>query len=127
MIVGMAGREERSKPQLAHRDRRSFGDGEIDQLGPAGGGEAGFRPAERPKAARPRYVVGMDMGFERACEPEAQAVDDVEIALDRLQNGIDQHRLARLLAADQIGVGRGSRLEQLTEDHAAAPCPVAAS
>jgi hypothetical protein len=62
-------------------------------------------------------MVGVDMGFDRIFEPEAELANNAEVALNRLDHRVDQRRFAALFAADEIGVGRRLRLEQLAEQH----------
>ena len=42
-----------------------------------------------------------------------------QIAVDLLQHGIDDQRLAAAPAGEQVGVGAGHAVEQLAEDHGA--------
>ena len=62
-------------------------------------------------------VIGVDMGVERVDQPQPELGDGREIAWPGGQHRIDQDRLTGLLAAKQISVGAGNRLEQLFEQH----------
>jgi hypothetical protein len=47
----------------------------------------------------------------------------MRMAIDFLQHGIDDQRLASLPAREQIGVGSGYGIEQLAKDQGASPKP----
>jgi hypothetical protein len=64
----------------------------------------------------PGDVIGVDMGFQRGDEVEAEFGDERRVAPHLLENRVDQHRGAALAVAQQIGVGRGLRIEQLAKD-----------
>jgi len=66
-------------------------------------------------------MVGMDMGFERVGEPQAELGDQCRIAPHLLEHRVDQHRRACAAVAQEVGVGRGLRIEQLTKDQHCAP------
>ena len=70
--------------------------------------------AQRAKAGD---VVGVHMGVDRLHKLEVEFLDEAEVAVDLLQNGIDDHRLAASAAGEQVGVGAGDAVEQLAEDH----------
>ena len=61
------------------------------------------------------HMIGMDMGFERRDQPQTQLADQRHIPPDLLEHRVDQHRLTAWAIAQEIGVGRGLRVEQLTE------------
>ena len=66
-------------------------------------------------------MIGVDMGFERGDELEAQFVDQRRVAPHLLEDRIDQDRFAAFAAGEQIGIGRGLRIEQLPEDESHGP------
>ena len=71
-------------------------------------------------------MVGMDMGFQRVEELQAQFLDQGRVAPYLLEDSVDEHGLTAFAAGQQIGVGRGLRVEQLPEDEshgANAPSP----
>ena len=69
-------------------------------------------------------MIGMDMRLDRIFEPQSELAKKLEVALDRLKHGVDERGAPGFRTADQIGVGRGLRLEQLPEHHRAlAPLP----
>ena len=60
-------------------------------------------------------MIGVDMGFQRRDELEAQFVDQRRVAPHLLETG--SIRIAsRVRRTEQIGIGRGLRIEQLAED-----------
>ena len=70
-------------------------------------------------------MVGMDMGFERIEQFQPQLVDQRRVAPHLLEHRIDDDRLAAFRIGQQIGVGRGGRIEQLAEDQHRSPLNVA--
>ena len=72
-------------------------------------------PGQRPQPRRRRDVVGVNVGFERIGELQLELLQRGEVALDRLEHRVDQHRLARRAARDQIGVGARFRLARAGE------------
>src|SRR5258706_4902934 len=61
-------------------------------------------------------VIGVNVGFEGAYELQPQLGDQGLIAAYLLEYGIDQNRVPALAAAQEIGIGRGLRIEELPED-----------
>src|SRR5947208_12581611 len=61
------------------------------------------------------------MGFQSRDELEAELAEERDIPPDLLEDGVDQDRLAARPLAEQIGVGRGLRVEQLTEHEHQSP------
>src|SRR3954453_15145719 len=112
VIVGMARRVERSKLNRSKRDCAPLADLEIDKFGATGFREPCPRTGQCAKSSGAGHVIGMDVGFNRAGEAEPELPEQVKIALDGLKNRVDQCCLASLLTCEEIGVGRGTRLEQ---------------
>ena len=67
------------------------------------------------------HVIGVDMGFQSGDELEAELAEERDIPPDLLEDGVDQDRLAARPIAEQIGVGRGLRVEELTEHQHRSP------
>jgi len=59
----------------------------------------------------------MHMRIKRIDELEVELCKQLEIPRHVLDDGINDHRLARLLVAEHVGIGRGFRVEELSEDH----------
>ena len=117
MVVGVAGCVERLQRQAAEANRLAFPDGQVDVRGGAFVRNCGPRSGcfTQPRGARD--MIGVNVGFDRIFERQAELVEQGEVALDRVDDRIDQHGFARFAARDEIGVGRRDGLEQLTEDH----------
>ena len=67
---------------------------------------------------RARHVVRVRVRVASEHEAEAELVDGGEVAVHGLQHGIDEHRLARLRAAEEVGVRAALPLEELSKDQA---------
>ena len=76
-------------------------------------GDAARAVAQRAEAGD---VVGVQVGIDRLHQLQVQFADELEVAIDLLQDGIDDQRLAATAGGEQVGVGAGRRLEQLTKD-----------
>ncbi len=89
----------------------------VGALGAAGAGKRDT--AAEPLLQEPGAgdMIGMDMRLQRPYELQSELGDERSVAADLLEHGIDQHRHARLGVADEIGIGRGLRVEELPEDH----------
>jgi hypothetical protein len=55
-------------------------------------------------------MVGVDVGFERPYEPQAQLADQGSIASRLLEDRVDEQRLRALAVAEEVGVGGGLRV-----------------
>ena len=66
---------------------------------------------------QPGDVVGVQMGVDGLDQFEIELAHELKIAVDLLQHRIDDQRLAAMPAGDEIGVGAGDAIEELTEDH----------
>ncbi len=62
-------------------------------------------------------MIGVDVGVERVHELQVELADQGDVALHLLEHGIDEDRLARLLVGEQVRVGRGLGIEELSEQH----------
>jgi hypothetical protein len=62
-------------------------------------------------------VVGVHVGVDRLDQLEVELFDERQIAVDLLQHGIEDQRLAAAAAGEQIGICAGHLVEQLAEDH----------
>jgi len=117
VVVGVAGGVDRRQFDRAHPERRAVDDADVGarqrvecRTGDAAAGDV-------LQLLRRGDVVGVDVRLDREREREAEAVQLGEVAFPGRQHRIDQQRLARFLAAEEVGVGAGDRLEQLFEDH----------
>jgi len=57
------------------------------------------------------------MHLERVEQRQRQLSDERCIARERLQDRVDQHRLARTLVGGEIRVRGGAKIDELSEDH----------
>ena len=57
------------------------------------------------------------MGVDRLDEPQAEFLHQLEVAIDLLQDGIDDQRLAAAPAGENVAVGARRVVEQLPENH----------
>ena len=62
-------------------------------------------------------VVGMQVGVDRLHQLQIELADELKVAVDLLQHRIDDQRLAAAAGGEQVGIGAGRRIEELTEDH----------
>ena len=62
-------------------------------------------------------MVGMDVRLQRVHETELELAQERHVPIHVLAHGIDEDGLPRPLVGQQMGVGRGLRVEELTEDH----------
>ena len=68
------------------------------------------------------HMVGVNMGFERRDQIEAEFAEQRRIPPHLLEHRIDQHRRTARPVAEQIGIGRGLRIEKLSKNqHHALP------
>jgi hypothetical protein len=74
-----------------------------------------------PQPPGPGDVIGVDVGLERVPEGQTELGEQLEVAIDLVADRIDQGRLERLPIGDQVGVGAGLRVEELSEDHGVPP------
>src|SRR4029453_12652194 len=63
-------------------------------------------------------VIGMDVGVDRLDQLEVELVDELQVAVNLLQDGINDEGLAAATAGHQVAVGARDAVEQLAEDHA---------
>ena len=80
---------------------------------------AHHRDAMRALAERfePGDVIGVEMGVDRLHQPEVEFVQELNVAIDPFEHGIDDERLPAMAAREQIGVGAGGLIEELPENH----------
>ena len=67
--------------------------------------------------AEPGDVVGMQVGVDGLDQLEVELGHELDVAIDLLQHGIDDQRLAAAPAGEEVGVGAGDAVEELAEDH----------
>ena len=62
-------------------------------------------------------VVGVQMGIDRLDQLQIELAQQLAVAIDLLQYGIEDQRLAARSAGQQVTVGSGYAVKQLTKDH----------
>ncbi len=116
-VVGVAGRIEHVEPHALDLDAIAFGDAHRHDVGM--GLLAHHRDAMGAVAQRaePGDVIGVQMGIDRLDQLEVKLAHELQVAIDLFQHRIDDQRLAALPAGEEIGVGAGRAVEELTENH----------
>ena len=69
------------------------------------------------QCAKPGDMVGVQMRVDGLHELEIEFVNEIQIAVDLFQHRIDDQCLAAWTAREQIGIGTGHMVEELTENH----------
>ena len=89
---------------------------QIRALGAAGGGKrdtAAQAPLKEPRAS---HMIGVHMGLQSPIQTQPQFIDQRRVAPYLFKHRIDQQGLAADRITQQVGVGRGLRIEKLPED-----------
>ena len=73
------------------------------------------------KRADSRDVVGMKMRVDRLDEPQIQLIQQLDVAINPLQDGIDDEGFATPPTGQQITVGGRHIVEHLAENHVGRP------
>ena len=66
-------------------------------------------------------VIGVQMGVDRLHQPQIELAQQLAVAVGLLQHGIEDQRLAAGAARQQVAVGAGNAVEELTKDHGLLP------
>ena len=109
------------KTSAADPQRLVLGHADIGAGQVVDGGVDDLAAGEAAKPAGRGDVVGVDVGVQGAGERQLQLLQHRQVAFDRLDDRIEEHGLPGLRVGEQVGVGRGLRLVELTEDHMWAP------
>ena len=117
MGVGMPRREQRVDFQGANAECLPFADADVPALQVVHRGAGDLAVGDRLELERPAHVVGVDVRLQGMGELQVHLVQDVKVAVRRLHHRVDQHGLAGLRAAEQIGVGERFPFEELSENH----------
>ena len=67
--------------------------------------------------AEPGDVVGMQMGVDRLDQLEVELPQQLAVAVDLLQHGVKDQRLATGAAGQDIAVSSRNAVEELAENH----------
>ena len=66
-------------------------------------------------------MVGVNMGVRGHDELQAQLTDELDVLGYRVDDRVGQQCLASIGVCDQLGVGAGFRIEQLSKEHFRSP------
>jgi hypothetical protein len=69
----------------------------------------------------------MHVSVEDVHESETEVVDDLEIAIDLLKDGVNQRRFVCFLVGEQVRVSGTFMVEELTKEHGCWPPTSAAA
>jgi len=119
VVVGVTRGVERMDIQLADANRFPFRDRNIGPISSAQRRNRAPTAGAVTKRGRAGHMIGVDVRLDREAERKAETRELGKVALGGLQHRIDQGSLAAVRAADEIGVGRRLRFEQLPEQHRA--------
>jgi hypothetical protein len=67
--------------------------------------------------AKPGHVVGVQMRVHGLDQFNVELTHQLQIAIDALEDRIDDQRLAAMPAGEQIGISAGRAVEELAKDH----------
>ena len=96
----------------------AFGDAHGDDVGLgvlAHHGDAMGAIAQRAESGD---VIGVQMRVHGFHQPEIELAHELQVALDALEDRIDDQRFSAPPAGEEIGVGARGAVEELAEDHA---------
>ena len=115
--VGVPRGRARLERAAAERDAIAVREQPVRALGAGRRGERDA--AAQPLLVQPRAgdVVRVHVRLERPGELQAELRHQRRVASRLLEHRVDQHRLARARVREQVGVGRGLRIEELAKDH----------
>jgi len=67
--------------------------------------------------AQTRNVICVQVSIDRFDQFQVEFLHQMQITIDLLQHGIDDQRFPACPACEQIGIGAGRLIKELTEDH----------
>ena len=117
MGVGMSRREQRMNLQGSDAECFALADTDIPTWQVVHRSADDLAVGDRLELESPADVIGMNVCFQGVSEFQAHLVHDFKVAVRRLQHRVNEHGLAGLRAAEQIGVGERFRFEELPENH----------
>ncbi len=116
-IVGVAGRIEHVEREALDRHLVAVRDPHRHHVGLALLAHDGDAMGAVTQLAEPGDVVGVQMRVDRLDQPEVELPEQLAIAIDLLQHGVDDQGFAAGTARQHIAVGSGHAVEQLAKDH----------
>ena len=118
MLGPVAGRVDRPDPDVSHRELGAVHERVVRIVDLRGGVDAHRHVVLEREAAVPGDVVGVRVRLERADDSDAEPLGLREDRLDR-ERRVDDDRLARLLATDEVRRAAEVVVQQLREEHGA--------
>ena len=116
-IVGVAGRVHDVEAEALDRHPVAVADPHRHHVGLALLAHDGDAVGAVAQLAEAGDMVGVQMGVDRLDQPQIELAQQLAVAVDLLQHGIEDQRLAAGAAGQQIAVGAGDAVEQLAKDH----------
>ncbi|MEY9287543.1 hypothetical protein ABH979_000617 [Bradyrhizobium ottawaense] len=116
-IVGVAGRVHHVERQALDRHLVAVGDPHRHNVGLGLVAHHGHAMGAVAQLAEAGDVVGMQMGVDRLDQLEVELAQQLAVAIDLLQHGIEDQRLAAGAAGKDVAVGARNAVEELAEDH----------
>jgi len=113
----MSGGGDRENLLVPEKDHVAVPEQAVVALRIAVPADRGLRAGGLLERVRGGYVVGVHVGFERVLESEAVLAQEAHVALDLLDDRIDQHRLVASVVGDEIRESGRGRIEELFEEH----------
>mmetsp|Transcript_2936 Transcript_2936/g.13233 ORF Transcript_2936/g.13233 Transcript_2936/m.13233 type:complete len:424 (-) Transcript_2936:16-1287(-) len=115
--VGVSRGRPHLKDQRAELDPVAVPDLDVRRRAGCRGDDGLDLGAGRLDGARAGDVIGVAVGVDGVLELEPELVDELEVAVDHLEHGVDEHGFAAGLVGDEVGVGGRARgVEELAED-----------
>ena len=113
----MPGRIDGAEAHAVGLDRISVRHADRDDVGLGLLAHDGDALSAVAQLAEPRDVVGVQVRVDRLDEAQVELVQELDVALDLLEDGIDDERFAAAPAREQVAVGARDAVEHLAKDH----------
>ena len=79
--------------------------------------DAAASPCSLSQHTGRRDVIGVDVRVEAVDELEPELIEQPQVTLDRLDDRVDKDSLSTELVGQQVGVGAGLLMKELSKDH----------
>ena len=117
--VGVPGRGADLERLGAEADRVAVGERQVDVRRAVDAGQGDRAPQLHLHEPGAGHVIGVQCVSSGQPQRQPQLADQRRVARVLLEHRIDQHRLARLLVGEQIGVRARDLVEELAKQHSA--------
>ncbi len=111
----MAGRMDGPQLQIADMDAVAVADAQSDNLRRRPLAHDRETAGARLQRAEAGDVIRMEMGVDGHHQRQVQFPQQLDVAFGLFEHGIDETGFAAI--GDEIGIGTGGAVEELTEDH----------